>query len=146
MHGTTASAVVSITRQVVVCHLEHTSTMLADTLALGTGGTLLTYGKKFGDAQLGASYTVVGLTPSAAANLSIKHQREKSGTVRTLIDLSTNVPVAGSTTGAYTTRRVYLNIVRGVNDTAADMKADLTRLKTIVDSTALQDQILAEQV
>lgn len=120
--------------------------MLADTLALGAGGTLLTYGKKYGDAQLGASYTVTGLTTATAANLAVKHQRDKSGTVRTLIDLSTNVPVVGSTTGAYTTRRVYLNIVRNPSDTVADVKADLTRLKTIVDSTALQDQLLAEQV
>lgn len=120
--------------------------MLADTLALGAAGTLLTYGKQFGDAQLGASYTVVGLTTATAANLKVKHQQDKSGTVRTLIDLSTNVPVVGSTTGAYTTRRVYLNIVRGQGDTAADIKADLTRLKTIVDTTALQDQILAQQV
>jgi hypothetical protein len=120
--------------------------MLADTLALGAGGTLLTYSKQFGDAQLGASYTVVGLTVAAAANLKVKHQQDKSGTVRTLVDLSTNVPVPGSTTGQYTTRRLYLNYVRGVNDTAADIKADFTRLKTIVDSTSIQDQLLASQV
>lgn len=120
--------------------------MLADTIALGAGGTLLTYGKQFGDAQVGARYTVTGLTQANAATLVVKHQREKSGTVRTLIDLSTNVPTPGSTTGAYGTRRVYLNIVRGPNDSAADIKADITRLKTIVDTTSLQDQILAEQV
>lgn len=120
--------------------------MLADTLALGAAGTLLTYSKQFGDAQLGASYTVVGLTAATSANLKVKHQSDKSGTVRSLIDLSTNVPVAGSTTGAYTTRRIYLNIVRNPSDSAADIKADITRLKTIIDSTAIQDQILALQV
>jgi len=120
--------------------------MLADTLALGAGGTLLTYGKQFADKDAGASYTVTGLATSSAANLSVKHQTEKSGTIRHLIDLSTNVPVVGSTTGAYKTRRTYLVLVQNPSDTAADMKADLTRLKTIVDSTALQDQILAGQV
>lgn len=117
--------------------------MLADTLALGAAGTLLTYSKQFGDAQLGASYIVKGLTVATSANLKIKHQQDKSGTVRTLIDLSTNVPVSGSTTGAYRTRRVYLNIVRNPEDSAADIKADITRLKTIVDNTTLQDDILA---
>lgn len=117
--------------------------MLADTLALGAGGTLLTYGKQYGELQLGSKYTVVGLPIAQAANLAIKYQPEKSGTVRTLIDLSTNVPVPGSTNGSYTTRRVYLNVVRGPNDSAADIKADITRLKTIIDSPTLQDQILA---
>jgi hypothetical protein len=120
--------------------------MLADTLALGTGGTLLTYGKQYGDAQAGARYSVTGLSAATAATLSVKHTVDRSGTARRLIDLSTNVPVPGSTTGAYRTRRVYLNIVQGPNDSAADIKADLTRLKTIIDSTALQDQILASQV
>lgn len=120
--------------------------MLADTLALGAAGTLLTFSKKFGDAQMGAHYSVVGLTTATSADLKVKHQQDKSKTIRTLIDLSTNVPIPGSTTGAFTTRRVYLNIVRNPEDTAADIKADLTRLKTIVDNTALQDQILAGQV
>jgi hypothetical protein len=120
--------------------------MLADTLALGTGGTLLTYGKQFGDAQAGARYSVTGLDLAHSATLIVKHQVDRSGTTRRLIDLSTNVPVPGSTTGAYKTRRLYLNIVQGPNDSVADIKADFTRLKTIVDSTALQDQILAGQV
>jgi hypothetical protein len=107
---------------------------------------LLTYGKLYGDANEGAKYSVSGLSPAAAATLSVQHRTDKSKTVRTLIDLSTNVAVIGSLTGAFTTRRVYLNIVRGVNDSAADIKADLTRLKTIVDDTAFQDQILAGQV
>jgi len=120
--------------------------MLSDTLALGTGGTLLNYKKQYGDAQAGASYTVAGLTLSTAANLKVKHQQAKSGVVRRLIDLSTNVPVVGSTTGAYKTRRLYLVIEQGPSDTAADVKADFTRIKTIVDSTAIQDQILAGEV
>jgi len=115
--------------------------MLADTYALGAGGTLLTFSKQFGDAQAGARY-VTGSSLATLATLSVQHRSEKSGVVRRLIDLSTNVPVPGSTTGAYTTRRVYLNIVQGPNDSAADLKADLTRLKTIVDNTALQDLIL----
>lgn len=120
--------------------------MLADTLALGAGGTLLTYGKKYGDAQLGASYTVTGNTQATAANLFFKYQQDKSGTVRTLIDLSTNVPVPGSTNGAYTTRRSYYNIVRGSNDSVADIKADISRMVTILSNTSLLDQILAGQV
>lgn len=120
--------------------------MLADTLALGTGGTLLNYKKQFGDAQSGASYTVAGLTLDNAAGLKVKHQQSKSGKVRRLIDLSTNVPIVGSLTGAFRTRRVYLVIEQNPSDSAADIKADLTRLKTIVDSTAIQDQILAGEV
>lgn len=122
------------------------STMLSDTLALGTGGTLLNYKKQYGDAQLGASYVVAGLTTATAAALKVKHQQGKSGKVRRLIDLSTNVPVVGSTTGAYTTRRMYLVIEQGPSDSATDVKADFTRLKTIVDSTAIQDQVLAGEV
>lgn len=120
--------------------------MLADTQALGASGTLLTYGKLYGDAQAGARYSVSGLPLSSQATYSVQHKVDKSKTTRTLIDLSTNVPVPGSTTGAYTTRRVYLNIVRGPNDTVADIKADITRMKTICDTVALQDQILAGQV
>lgn len=120
--------------------------MLPDTLALGAGGTALTYSKRYGDAQLGSSYSVVGLPTASAANCSVKYQTDKSGTVRTLIDLSTNAPVPGAVNGAFGTRRLYLNIVRGPNDSAADVKADFTRLKTIVDSTTLQDQILAGQL
>lgn len=120
--------------------------MLADTLTLGVSGTALNFVKRFGDAQLGASYTVVGEALDAAHNFTVKNTVDRSGTTRTLIDLSTNVPIPGSTTGAYRTRRVYLNIVRGPSDSAADIKGDLTRLKTIVDSTSIQDQILAGQV
>lgn len=119
--------------------------MLADTLALGAGATLLTFSKQFGDAQAGASYSVVGQTLATSSNLAVKYQKDKSNVQRTLIDLSTNVPVTGSTTGAFRTRRMYLNIVRHPEDTAADVKADFTRMKTIVDNVALQDQILAGQ-
>lgn len=120
--------------------------MLADTIALGTGGTLLSYKKQYGDAQAGASYNVAGLTLDTAAGLKVKHQQAKSGKVRRLIDLSTNVPVVGSSTGAYNTRRMYLVIEQNPSDSAADVKADFTRLKTLVDSTAIQDQILAGEV
>lgn len=120
--------------------------MLADTLALGASGTLLTYGKQYGDAQSGARYSVTGLALASQATCSVQHRTDKSKTRRILIDLSTNVPVPGSTTGAFSTRRVYLNIVAGPNDSAADIKADITRMKTIVDNTSLQDQIIAGQV
>jgi hypothetical protein len=116
--------------------------MLTDTLVLGTSGNLLTYSKQFGDAQSGSRYSVAGLGLTTASNLAIQNRVEKSGVTRRLIDLSTNVPVPDSTNGAYTTRRVYLNIVQGPNDSATDIKADIERIKTIVDDTALQDQIL----
>jgi hypothetical protein len=115
--------------------------MLADSLTLGTAGDALVYKKLWGD-ESGTLFAVQGLSVDQASTLRVKYATDKSGTTRALVDLSTNVPVSGSTTGAYRTRRLYFNIVRNSSDTAAAVKSDFVRAKTIVDSTAIQDQLL----
>jgi hypothetical protein len=120
--------------------------MLADTLTVGSAGTELIFDKLFGDAQAGARYSVTGLALASLPTLAIQHRKDKSQTVRTLIDLSTNVPVAGSTTGAYTTRRLYANVVTPPSGEYQDFEDDCARLATLLTDLDFLGRVFAQQV
>lgn len=119
--------------------------MLNDTLALGLSGTLLTFTKRFPDAQKSV-FSVVGLSPNAARTLTVSHQPAGNGDVRSMISLDETDVDPGSSTGATKQTRLYLVLQRPSTKSAADCKAIFTRLKTLVDDTGFQDKFLNQEV
>lgn len=115
---------------------------LADSYTIGTAPNNLTYVKQFADAS-GSQFVVSGGTLASLKTMSVKDQTSKGGVTRRTIDLTTNVPVPGSTTGEYRARRMYVVIVQNSFDSAADVKGDFSRLATICGDTTFQDKVLA---
>jgi hypothetical protein len=120
-------------------------TMLSNTLALGLTTTLLSFEKQFADAGV-SKYSVQGLTAATARTLSFKHEITKAGVQRSALILDEVDPVSGSTTGQTTGFRLQVTMIRPPGKTAAECKAAFARLKTFVDSTAMQDQFLNQEV
>lgn len=119
--------------------------MLLDTYTLGTGGTSLLFAKQFPDAN-NSRYSVAGLALNAARTLTVSHQTSSDGSVRTMVSLDETDVDPGSTSGQTKTSRVYLVIQRSSFKSAADVKATITRLKTLVDNTTFQDSLLNREV
>jgi hypothetical protein len=121
--------------------------MLANTLALGVSGTLLNFDKRYPDKGQSV-FSVAGLAPTASRTLTVSHTPLANGSIRTLFSLDeVDVDPASTSTVVRTgTSRLYVVIQRTSFKTAADVKAMFTRLKTMCDSTALQDQLLNQEV
>lgn len=119
--------------------------MLTDSYALGAGGTLLTFTKRFADANV-SQYSVAGLTPNTARELSIKHEISSSGQVRTIVSLDEADEIGTPPSTKVEKSRVYLVIQRAPSKSAGGVKNTITRLKTLVDNTSFQDAILNLEV
>lgn len=92
--------------------------MLADTYTLN--GVVFT--KRSSDEIRGAKYTS-GSDPLALQTLLIKYQEDRKGVIRTLVDLSTNVPDVTNTKVDHVRRR-YWNTVRYPSDAETDLQVD----------------------
>lgn len=119
--------------------------MLSDTQILGITPNNLTFVKRFPDANK-SQFAVAGLAANAARTLDVSHQQSSDGSVRSMISLNEVDVNPGSAVGKTDTTRVYIVIQRPATKSAGDVKAIFARLKTIVDSTAIQDQILNQEV
>jgi hypothetical protein len=119
---------------------------LSDTLVLGPVGSTVSYVNQFRDNGVG-NYSVAGLTPNAAKVAKVSHEKSNSGKLLgTLVEIKHTVVDPGSAIGATRDNRVSLIIKRSEFTTPADIKSMITHLKTIVDSTAIQDQLLNFEV
>lgn len=119
--------------------------MITDSLVLGTTPNNLTFVKK--SEQFGSStFAVQGLTANAARTFGIRNEVQKNGRTRTQVRLGEVDLISGTTSGQTEKSELYIVIDRAPGKTSADMKAMFARLKTIVDSTALQDQLLNGEV
>lgn len=119
--------------------------MLNETYTLGVTPNNLVYTKLFADAN-NSAYSVSGLTPNTAREMSVKHETSGSGQVRTVIDLTEKDEIGVAPSTKVETSRVYLVIQRAPSKSAVSVKAALSRLKTLVDDTAFQDKLLNREV
>jgi hypothetical protein len=110
--------------------------MLADTYSLGG----LTFTKRSTSPVTGAVYTD-GLDILSRTTLTIRYQTDKKGVVRTLIDISTNVPDAAGSKVDHV-RRSYHNIVRYPTDLDTDVVADFAFFTSIFAHATLPGLIV----
>jgi hypothetical protein len=112
--------------------------MLLDTYTLS--GQVFT--KRDADLVRGSLYTDGATDIANRKSLLVKYQVDRKGTVRTLVDFSSNVADALTSTKVDHTRRVYLNIVRHPGDSNSDILADLEVIKAIITNTTLTGLIV----
>lgn len=120
--------------------------MLSETLTLAEStADELVFTKQFADAQSGTSYGVAGQVEDEAALLVVKQQKDRKGFKRTLVSLDTNQPVPDTTSGAYVTRRLYLNGVSPSFSTLAEFLSDCARMAALLGNTSEMTKIWSGQ-
>lgn len=120
--------------------------MLNNTYTVGTSPYNLTFTKRF-DTENAGVFTVKGLAPSVARDMSVKHQAGKGGkSNRHMADTTYTYAVPGTTTGATYNDRVYLVVDRNGLTSDADIKGQIATFIALVNSPGFIDSLLAKEV
>lgn len=119
--------------------------MLLDTYTWGAAGDALVFDKRF-DAEGKAQFAVGGLSVSNARVLTVSHQRQSGGKVRTLLDFTETDPIPDSTTGATVQNRVYAVLDFSIYKTEAQKLSAIARFAASLSNVAFVTKLIRGEV